>query len=174
MKWIPRETRNCLRCNEAFETMPHRPASYCSAHCYHEGRKEATAGRTEKPCSRCKVVKPLADFQFDKTTSDRIKAACRECTNGDYRAWFIKSRYGISLEEYATMLEQQGGVCAICGTDETFDGKSFPVDHDHTTGKVRGILCGSCNLGIGQLGDDPDRLIAAAEYLKRHALRLVS
>lgn len=65
------------------------------------------------------------------------------------------------------MLAAQGGGCAICGSAAIFDRshKRICVDHDHATGKVRGLLCGCCNLGIGYFKDDPKRIEAAARYL---------
>lgn len=76
--------------------------------------------------------------------------------------------YGLTPEQYAEMLEEQGGVCAICGTDEWPGKGNRPhVDHDHSTGRVRGILCSHCNHGLGKFRDDPERLRAAAEYLER-------
>jgi hypothetical protein len=65
------------------------------------------------------------------------------------------------------MLKDQGGCCAICGTDTPGTSGIFAVDHDHKTGKVRGLLCRSCNVGIGNLGDDPKRLKEAIRYLTR-------
>lgn len=65
------------------------------------------------------------------------------------------------------MLAAQGGACAICQTPpEDPRGYRMHVDHCHSTGQVRGILCGPCNRGIGNLDDDPERCIAAAEYLR--------
>jgi len=72
-------------------------------------------------------------------------------------------KYGLSRDELSLLLEQNA-VCAICQTDNW--GRKGPVvDHDHATGKVRGILCVNCNVGIGNLGDDPARLRAALAYL---------
>ena len=75
--------------------------------------------------------------------------------------------YGITLADYGRMLCEQGGVCAICKTLRV--SKAHPrlnVDHNHKTGKVRGLLCWMCNRGIGLLGDDLKRLESAVEYLK--------
>lgn len=74
--------------------------------------------------------------------------------------------YGITLQEYETLLEAQGGVCAICGKEcVTFE--NLAVDHDHATGAVRGLLCNNCNHGIGKFKDDPALLKAAADYVLR-------
>ena len=74
-------------------------------------------------------------------------------------------------EQYATLLEEQGGGCAICGSSEkkTRNGTELelPVDHCHETGRVRGILCDNCNRAMGLLGDAPTRLLRAVSYLRR-------
>lgn len=74
--------------------------------------------------------------------------------------------YGMTTEEIDKLLESQGYVCAICRTDKP-EGRGFSVDHDHTTGKVRGILCGKCNSMLGLGRDDPNILSAGAEYLRK-------
>lgn len=75
--------------------------------------------------------------------------------------------YGMTKDDYARLLEKQGGVCAICRrTPSSSVRKRLAVDHNHTTGKVRGLLCEPCNHGIGKLGDDPVRCRAAAAYLE--------
>jgi hypothetical protein len=81
------------------------------------------------------------------------------------RGFTLKHRYGISLEVYNAMLEQQGGVCAICG-EKCRTGESLAVDHHHETGVVRGLLCRACNGAIGALGDDPEIIRAALRYLE--------
>jgi hypothetical protein len=72
----------------------------------------------------------------------------------------LKRKYGLTLEEFDEMLAAQGGGCAICGNPEADN-----VDHDHVTGRVRGILCWNCNVGVGQFEDDEDRLAAATAYV---------
>ena len=81
------------------------------------------------------------------------------------RAYLLK-RYGITLEQYSSLLEAQGGLCALCG-EAPFEGRIMSVDHDHRTGVVRGILHNICNMGLGAFWDDPRRLRQAAEYLER-------
>ncbi len=77
--------------------------------------------------------------------------------------WRLKSRYGITLEQYEQLFNLQGGRCAICDreTDHTLH-----VDHCHETGLVRGLLCGSCNRGLGMYGDNVQLLRKAADYLE--------
>jgi hypothetical protein len=74
------------------------------------------------------------------------------------------SKYGLSKHDYKEMLVRQGGKCAICGCVP--NGKRLSVDHDHKTGKVRKLLCNSCNLALGLLKDDVSLFEKAIEYLK--------
>ena len=85
------------------------------------------------------------------------------------RRYHLKQTYGITLEEYDMLMEAQQGLCAGCGTD-TPGGrfKNFPVDHDHQTGMIRGLLCQTCNMVLGLANEDPDRLRDLADYLSRH------
>ena len=77
---------------------------------------------------------------------------------------YLRRKYGITLEEYDALLAKQGGVCAICGRAPR-DDISLHVDHDHATGKVRGLLCFRCNNAVGDLEDDPNILRRAAVYV---------
>lgn len=78
-------------------------------------------------------------------------------------------KYDMTPEQYRAMYEAQGGKCACCGTDEPGPrGKRLHVDHDHTTGKVRGLVCHHCNLGIGHLGDSLEGVERAVAYLRRN------
>lgn len=70
----------------------------------------------------------------------------------------------LSTKEYDTLLQRQGGVCAVCGRKPE---ERLVIDHDHLSGRVRGLLCSPCNLGLGIFEDDPDRLVAGAEYLRK-------
>lgn len=85
------------------------------------------------------------------------------------REWQLQNSYGIGVEQYDSILAEQGGMCAICSTDKpTGKWKVFAVDHDHDTGQVRGLLCNECNRGMGLLKDNASLLRLAAEYLDRH------
>lgn len=79
------------------------------------------------------------------------------------RDYALKRQYGISLEVYEAMVKEQNNQCAICKTNK----EKFDVDHDHITGKVRGLLCHYCNVLLGQAFDNPDTLEKAATYLRR-------
>jgi hypothetical protein len=110
-------------------------------------------------CSRCKKAKPNAQFHRDKQR--RYQRYCKPCRREvgqlrDNRKYRLKSDYGLTLEEFQTLLEKQNGCCTIC--EQPFpeqdpkreDGyRRIRVDHDHTTGAVRGLLCHSCNTGLG-------------------------
>jgi hypothetical protein len=86
-----------------------------------------------------------------------------------YRRATKLRRYGLEIEDYDILLESQNGLCAICGKPPTggIKGKSLHVDHDHKTGQVRGLLHQKCNNGLGAYDDNPELLIAAANYLKQ-------
>lgn len=79
----------------------------------------------------------------------------------------LQHRFGITIEKYDEMLLSQNGSCAIC-KKQNIDDRSFDVDHCHGTGKIRGLLCGNCNRGIGNLQDNPAILCAAIEYLNSY------
>ncbi len=76
----------------------------------------------------------------------------------------LRKLYGMTVEEYDALFKKQGGRCAICGNIP--NGKALAVDHDHNTGRVRGLLCDDCNLGLGKFQDSPAILAKAALYLE--------
>ena len=90
----------------------------------------------------------------------------------NYEAWresYCLHRYGITLSTAQSMLDTQGGGCAICRTPLRLDNRDATVhsaiDHCHTTGKVRGVLCMHCNQGLGKFKDSPELLYSAISYL---------
>lgn len=100
---------------------------------------------------------------------ERIRAGERERYRADpsqAKNRQLKHKYGITMDDYEALLAEQDCKCGVCGVDLSTVKRSC-IDHSHTTGKVRGVLCGHCNLGIGHLRDDPERLRAAIEYLER-------
>ena len=91
----------------------------------------------------------------------------------------LRYRYGMSPEDYASLLQSQDGKCAICGRaeskiDKTGNIQMLSVDHCHRTGKNRGLLCDSCNRAIGALRDDVDTLLKAISYIQKHSVVEVS
>lgn len=135
-----------------------------------------------KHCKRCSTTKPLSEFFKERKRADGYTYLCKVCSMGNTKKWvgenrdrrkdyYLRKSYGIDLAKYQEMLADQGGVCAICGTDDP-KGKSgtwFVVDHDHASGEVRGLLCNRCNRAIGMLAEDHDVLMSAIEYLKKHS-----
>jgi hypothetical protein len=79
---------------------------------------------------------------------------------------FIRRKYGITLEQYYELLKIQNNGCAICGRAEEPDGRRLAIDHCHSSGDVRGVLCNNCNNGLGSFGDSIDGMLKAIEYLK--------
>lgn len=142
-------------------------------------------GCAVKVCTKCKVEKPLDEFG---KRSDRpsVKSYCKPCDNAlsverkrRYRAAnpvaesarlrriHLKYKFGVTPEWFDQLLATQSGRCAICGTDNPgVQGKQhFFIDHCHTTGAVRRLLCNSCNSGIGHFREDPVLLVSAVHYL---------
>ena len=78
-------------------------------------------------------------------------------------------KYGIDVDDYDRMVESQNNKCKICGTDEPRGVGGWKVDHCHMTGKVRGLLCNNCNLGLGYFKDNTKSLQAAIEYLNEYS-----
>ena len=133
-----------------------------------------------KACTKCGVVKELDAFATlgkGRSSPDGKTATCRECLNEKGRRWYRNqtrayhrmSRYGLSEETYKQMLEAQGFKCALCGSLDPRRKQGFVVDHCHSTGKIRGLLCHPCNIALGMLGDDADGLTRALNYVKAGA-----
>lgn len=80
----------------------------------------------------------------------------------------LKMKYGITLAEYEILAEVQNHVCAICKKPQ-MNGRRLAVDHDHRTGKIRGLLCGKCNFALGYLNDNPVLADIAAAYLRERS-----
>lgn len=79
-----------------------------------------------------------------------------------------KNLYGVTLEQHASLLEMQNSRCGICKTSAPSGKGKWHVDHCHSSGIVRGLLCHHCNVGLGYFKDSPEALKAAAEYLEKH------
>jgi len=117
----------------------------------------------------------MAGFYRDKEYMSKYRAKNKDHINKKLREWRSKNKesirnsnlktlYGISLADYDELVIKQNNGCAICGVWK----KTFHVDHDHTTGKVRGLLCVSCNSGLGKFNDTIEGLEKAIAYLRKH------
>ena len=135
-----------------------------------------------KKCTKCGVEKPLSEFYKNKSKKDGLQTRCKICdvlkTRKKYqkdpelsaKKRFIrklKQEYNLSLEEYNTIKTIQNGACAICKSPLQ-TGMSVHVDHCHDSGKVRGILCRWCNLGLGHFKDSLISLKSALLYLEKY------
>lgn len=140
---------------------PHAGNTEPSLRSTREGVETRHGGLT-KVCSCCNTAKPLTEF-YKKDASGRLDAKCKSCRIIKDR----EKRLGVSEEEYRRMYHEQGGRCGICRSrlySKRY--KRFAVDHCHTSGKVRGLLCTNCNTAIGLLKDDPVAIQRAAEWVK--------
>jgi hypothetical protein len=93
--------------------------------------------------------------------------ARKETSKKAHRSWVLKSQYGITADDFGKMLENQNNLCACCGIDFDDTTQGPCIDHDHNTGKVRGLLCASCNWGLGHFEDSILKLESAINYLTR-------
>lgn len=117
-----------------------------------------------KYCPICKKIKPLYEFGIDPNKRKFAKVYCTRCR----RDKELQQKYGITPKDYEKLFRQQNGKCIICDTFDPGDRYNvFCVDHDHKTGKIRGLLCNNCNRGLGNFRDNPRTLIAAANYLMK-------
>lgn len=103
----------------------------------------------------CKRVLPATSFASRR-------GDCRECR----RSQDLLRRYGVTLQEFNTLFDYQRGECAVCHRHPAK--QRFAVDHDHTTGAVRGLLCRRCNLALGLFNDSTDLLWKSIIYLRHH------
>jgi len=150
-----------------------------------------------KVCIKCKQDKSGEEFERNMNNKDGKRGVCTKCVNVRRRQRYrenldkgrkssqgwrrrnpkkvfgaeLKKRYNITSEDYYALLEQQNKKCAICGNPETTKRKGkvwrLSVDHDHKTGKVRGLLCQNCNKMLGNAGDQISTLLSGAKYLNK-------
>lgn len=142
---------------------------------------------SSKKCACCGEVKPTTEFTKRKNREKwGFSPYCRECKHKKAKEYYLDNtekckklarnrdlkKYGITLEDLEKMLRDQDNKCAICGKEIFLFGSSKKitahVDHDHKTGKVRGLLCQECNTGLGKFMDNTDYLLSAVSYLKKN------
>ena len=135
-----------------------------------------------KYCKKCNKEKDSSEFYTCNTRKDGLQIYCKECISKNVklnyqknkdrlikkqRGYNIFNKYGITEGEYNKMLSQQNNKCAICGSSEIKrkEAKYFNIDHCHSTGKVRGLLCHDCNIILGKLNDDIEMCKKIITYL---------
>lgn len=172
--------RTCTRCAAT------HPATLEFFHA--NRRSKAGLRATCKPCTRLMIhrseEKAGLRYQAKRREWQRRNPSRRAAASAKYyltpegrRRMMhrrLLHRYGITVEDYERRLQEQNGVCGLCRLPEMAKGRSgsvklLSVDHCHRTGKVRALLCSSCNTGLGSFRDDPATLTAAIQYLKVHA-----
>src|ERR1039458_6092796 len=147
-------------------------------------RKLGTIINGYKICPNCKINLPVSSYG-KRGVNGSVRSWCRNCEKErekrrpkrilteqqrQYaREFHLKDKYGLNLDQFEKMFEDQGKCCAICKTTEP-KGKysQWQIDHDHKINCVRGILCHFCNMTIGNAFDSPIILHAAAQYLEKH------
>ena len=149
--------------------------------------KQVTVGHLlleTRQCRVCGEEKNLVDeFYFvrkNPALPSSYSYECKECTvkrtteynkknSKSVRSQYLKRNYGLTFEEFESMLSDQDNCCAVCGGKETYGRhKRFTVDHNHSTGKVRGLLCHRCNTAIGLVNEDIHTLKSMIQYLESH------
>jgi hypothetical protein len=137
--------------------------------------------KEEKRLSACKAAKKYRDSNKDKVKKlhdEWMKKNDNEVKKDQKNYYlvnkervrdnYLRRTFNISLKEYNTLLKLQNNICALCGGGPGIKGKGFAVDHCHKTGKIRALLCRGCNVGIGNLNDDPELLEKAAAYIRKY------
>lgn len=169
----------CLNCKSQFETIPNIVkrgyGKFCGWPCMNEYRNRP---QLERRCTKCKKVKTAENFDKNPEARTRLRAWCLDCRKNYQREYNrihkngkvldnrLRNQFGISLDDYRRLLAKQRNRCAICRSDEPGNGfERFLVDHDHETGLVRGLLCVSCNSGLGHFRDSVKLIEAAGRYL---------
>jgi hypothetical protein len=135
-----------------------------------------------KQCRICKRVKPISEFHAAKQGKYGVKSKCKQCFNAKHREkyaagpdGYIRSMdqslnrlYGIGIDDYDNMFKAQNGCCAICGIHSSHFEQRLNVDHNHSTGEIRGLLCTSCNNGLGRFKDKITFLKQSIRYLEKY------
>lgn len=180
-----RETKPAPVTSAAKGWVKGRPVFYCKGHdpSHRAGFRAARGGLMW--CFSCKRELSPASFSPQSKAKRARQDACKECQAKYAAEWrkknrerfrrnfdscFLPIKYGITLADYERMRDEQGGLCAICRQPETAKRRGvvmrLAVDHCHDTGKVRGLLCSSCNNGLGRFRSNPEVLESAARYLR--------
>ncbi|MDX3531554.1 endonuclease VII domain-containing protein [Streptomyces sp. ID05-39B] len=127
-------------------------------------REKVDVPAGHKLCRTCREIKPHSEWHRNASASDGLSTRCKACRAVRGRQDHLKRQYGITEAERDELLASQAGVCCIC-----LAAPAAHVDHCHKTGRVRGVLCFSCNAALGQFKDRPDAIRRAAAYVEGNA-----
>jgi hypothetical protein len=116
-----------------------------------------------KYCPTCKITKKSTEFNKCVSRKDGLDIRCKSCASQSSKIQHYKKQYGFTTDQAKHHLKNQHGNCKICSKET-----KLYVDHNHTTGKVRGLICNNCNTVIGHAKESVDVLLKAIDYLKEH------
>jgi len=142
-------------------------------------RENKDSSKNLKKCSKCKQIYPAIPkfFYRHSNRKDGLDPWCKECKKDYDKIHHKIKKFNISLKQYKKMFNAQKGRCLICGRnfDDIYKNQKENhiyytprIDHDHKTGKVRGILCHHCNTALGSLNENPLILVRAIKYLQEN------
>lgn len=143
---------------------PGRQRALCDT-CREQRRRQARAHWAAN--NREKQRDSEAKYRARRPKPDKVLPVQKRFTTPEIKRRNRVRKYGLTLEQYDFLWKLQGERCGLCGREEP-RGRNWSIDHDHASGRVRGILCSPCNAGIGLLQDDPDLLLLAARYIRHH------
>jgi hypothetical protein len=115
----------------------------------------------QSPGGSCRIKQYHAEYSSRPGVKDRKLSIVR--------AWTLKRKYGMTEHEYNSMLSSQNSVCAICFKSDPYN-KRLSIDHDHVSGRTRGLLCTDCNRALGILRDDAERVESMMKYIRSSAV----
>jgi Recombination endonuclease VII len=132
---------------------------------FYAANKEKIKAKNRKRYATPEVKQRVAETvrEWAERNPERY-AAIRQRASLKHR---LRTKYGMSVDDYDAMLAKQGGCCAVCRTDDPGGTTIWCVDHDHETGEVRGLLCRACNIALGAVRDRIDTLRAMIAYLQK-------
>lgn len=154
------KNRTCKVCKEYKDISNFQPKGYQCKECRAEKQRSYWAGLPDE-IKKTRQAKSESQKKYAQKNSEKIKLMSRKSE--------LKRKFNITIEDYNDMLKTQNNVCAIC-LNKCNTGNNLAVDHDHVSGKVRGLLCKNCNTAIGLLKENSDTLKQAINYLEIHKI----
>ena len=127
-------------------------------------------GEKLKQCKTCGLWLRLDDFSISYRGIHGVRKHCKKCCSlkkkKSIRNSQYKIKYGITLDDYNKMFEEQHGCCALCGRHQSTLRKNLSVDHNHKTGKVRALLCSACNTEVGKIDGRLNFILKVCDYIQ--------